>query len=579
MSGSTTRLALDMYGRDPLVVAYRNRHIATCALRTVSWPWLGIGVGAALAGATVAGACAPLGQAEQAALGTNSTLLLWWFGHPGVVQIGLWLGAMLAMTAGVRFGRPVPAGQEPVIGAALVALIHIAVYDRLVAVAVVTAILCTVYLGAIAFRMSALALGGKRGLRSAHTNEPVGGWPLYTVLVPLYRERAVASNILKSLAALDYPRDKLDVKFLLEADDDETLAALETAGIPDWAEVVVVPLAQPKTKPRACNHGLERARGEFTVIFDAEDRPESDQLKQAVLAFHGASERTTCLQAQLAYHNYGQNLLTRWFALEYNQWFRRYLRGLVRLKLPIPLGGTSNHFRTAAVKRIGGWDPFNVTEDCDLGIRLHLAGERTEILESVTWEEANSQVGNWLRQRSRWLKGYLVTHMVWTRRPVHLVRTLGPWGTIGFLASVGAVPVLAATNLLLWVHLAGYGTCLALDLHHGFGLWELLSTRDYAQERLSWPMWFTGEDEDLLLAGLSRIFFAASLVLLAGNVLFVVIAATTGRRPGQRGLLLPALLSPLYWVLISLAAWKGFWQFLVRPHYWEKTVHGLDHAP
>jgi cellulose synthase/poly-beta-1,6-N-acetylglucosamine synthase-like glycosyltransferase len=578
MSGTTTRLALDPHGRDPLVVAYRDSHLATCALRTVSWLWVVIGALAAVLGATLVGMCLPGGAAEREALGTSSTLLLWWFAHPLLVQAGLWSAALGAALVGGRWAKPVPAGQEPLLGAALIAALHLVVYDRLVALAVLTAVLCAVYLGAIAFRLLALVAGGKPGLHTTSPAEPEGGWPLYTVLVPLYRERAVASNILTSLAALDYPRDRLDVKFLLEADDQETLGALEAAGIPDWAEVVIVPQAQPKTKPRACNHGLMRARGVYTVIYDAEDRPHSGQLKQAVAAFARLPERVSCLQAQLAYHNHSQNLLTRWFALEYNQWFRRYLRGLVRLGLPIPLGGTSNHFRTPALHRLGGWDPFNVTEDCDLGVRLYIAGERTEILESVTWEEANSRVGNWLRQRSRWLKGYVVTHVVWCRQPLRLLRTLGPWGTVGFLMSVGAVPILACTNLVLWLYLAAYTVCLGLDLAQGFPLWELLSTRDYAFERWSWPMWFSGPDEDPLFARLSQIFFAGSAALFLGNLLFVLVAITSGRRPGQKGLLLPALLSPFYWVLISLAAWKGLWQFLVKPHYWEKTVHGLDQS-
>ena len=155
-----------------------------------------------------------------------------------------------------------------------------------------------------------------------------------------------------------------------------------------------------KQSPRACNHGLERARGEFLVIFDAEDKPEPDQLKKAVIAFEEFAESSkkpvVCLQAQLAYHNASQNLLTKWFAIEYNVWFQRYLNGLHRLGGPLPLGGTSNHFRVDVLRELGGWDPFNVTEDCDLGIRLHLKGYRTATLESTTWEEANSRVGNWL---------------------------------------------------------------------------------------------------------------------------------------------------------------------------------------
>ena len=103
--------------------------------------------------------------------------------------------------------------------------------------------------------------------------------PVYTVLIPLYREEAVAAKLLKSIGKLDYPHDKLDVKLLLECDDATTAGALKTAGIPEWCEVITVPDGPLRTKPRACNYGLERAAGEFCVIFDAEDIPEPDQLK------------------------------------------------------------------------------------------------------------------------------------------------------------------------------------------------------------------------------------------------------------------------------------------------------------
>ena len=561
----------DSDGRDPLTKSYLHDHRQTCAAHTVSWPWLIVAVPVtALAGVL---ACRYHGTGEGLTLlGDWPAFLLGAAGSASVLSL---LGALRCRL------RPtlLPIAQESWLAATLVALLYVIFYDPLIGLGLVTALLCAVYLGAIGFRLLALVLGGKRGLRNDVLQAPLGGWPLYTVLVPLYREKAVARNILAALERLDYPRERLDVKFLLEADDPDTLPALQAAGIPSWAEVVVVPHAQPKTKPRACNHGLQRARGEFLVIFDAEDRPEPDQLKQAVLAFHAAPPKVVCLQAQLAYHNHRQNLLTRWFAMEYNVWFRRYLPGLARLGVPIPLGGTSNHFRIAPLQAVGGWDPFNVTEDCDLGVRLHLLGHRTALLDSTTWEEANSVTGNWLRQRSRWLKGYFVTHVVWGRRPLWLAMRLGPWALGGFLLSVLLVPLLAATNLILWAYATLYATLVGIDLAHGHRLWSILAERDWADERLSWPMWFAGPLEDPLFSNLSQIFFIASVTLLLGNLAFIVIAGLCGRRPGQRGVWAAALLLPGYWVLISIAAWKGLWQAMIKPHYWEKTIHGLDTHP
>jgi glycosyltransferase XagB len=567
-------------GGDPLVRRYLDGHRATCAWTTVSWLWIIFGVVAAVVGGAIGShlAGAPM------ALPDDATPLARWmnahYGNAGACLIGMTVAAVVASTAGALIRpRGVPAGLEPYFGFALTALLYLLVYDLLVCLGVVTGVICLIYFLAITFRVLAVAIGGHQGERSDLLAPPAGGWPLYTVLVPLYKERNVARNILVSLARLDYPADRLDVKFLLEADDAETCDALLAAGVPAWAEIVVVPLAQPKTKPRACNHGLERARGEYLVVFDAEDRPDPDQLKQAVCAFGKADQRVVCLQAQLAYHNHRQNLLTRWFALEYNVWFRRYLGGLVRLGVPIPLGGTSNHFRTAVLRELGGWDPFNVTEDCDLGVRLYMSRYRTLTLDSTTWEEANSRVGNWIRQRSRWLKGYLITHLVWSRRPIHLVARLGPWAALGFFLSVFCVSSLAAFNLVLWCVAAVHATLIVMDLANGFTLWEVLTTHDREHLRYSWQMMYSGRGEDPLLSTMSQIFFSAAICLLVGNLLFVVIAALAGRRPGQRGMWWAALASPIYWVLISIGAWKAVWQLLVKPHYWEKTVHGLDEGP
>lgn len=568
-------------GEDPLVGTYVAHHRADCAFRVLAWPWIWIGVLAVLAGGLVGDRLAGASPAIDATVADQVLVVFMQLslGHPLAVLLGMVGGACTAAGLGAAIAsRGTPAGHEPLLAAPLVALMYCFVYDWLLALSLLTALVCLLYLLVTAYRGLALLLGGRRGLHSDTLAPPEGGWPLYTILIPLYRETAVARTILRHLHALDYPADRLDVKFLLEADDPDTEGALRAAGLPDYAEIVVVPQAQPKTKPRACNHGLERARGAFLVIFDAEDRPEPDQLKQAVCAFQEVADDCACLQAQLAYHNHAQNLLTRWFTLEYNVWFRRYLRGLVRLGAPIPLGGTSNHFRTAVLRRFHGWDPFNVTEDCDLGIRLHMHGYHTAILESVTWEEANSRLGNWIRQRSRWLKGYLVTHMVWWRRPLRLLVRLKPWGVVGFSMAVFGVAGLAVLNLPLWIALGTYLTLLGIDLGNGADLWGLLTQRQMDGDRLSWPMLFLAEDEHPYWARLSVVLFAGSAVLLVANLFFVLVNAAFGRRPGQRGLLGAALLTPFYWVLMSLAGWKGVWQMLMRPHYWEKTVHGLDHA-
>jgi cellulose synthase/poly-beta-1,6-N-acetylglucosamine synthase-like glycosyltransferase len=368
--------------------------------------------------------------------------------------------------------------------------------------------------------------------------------PDYTILVPLYREANVLSHLAAALRAIDYPRDRLDIKLIVEEDDLETATAAEaaTAFDPQFS-IVRVPYDAPRTKPRACNYALSLAVGEFTVIFDAEDRPEPDQLRKAVAAFRTAPAHVACLQARLEFFNANENWLTKSFALDYFLWFGHLLPGLERLNIPMPLGGTSNHFRTAALRSIHGWDPYNVTEDADIGIRLARLGLRTRTLDSTTFEEAANTLHNWLRQRSRWLKGYMQTWLVHMRSPAELYRSAGLGGFIGFQLFIGGTFLSALANPFLW---------LVFLFSHMFGV-------------------------SLLGPPLSNAISAYSgFGLVAGNTLFASLAVVAPRGRGLNELTPYGLTAPAYWLLVSLAALRAAWQLVRDPFYWEKTAHGLS---
>jgi cellulose synthase/poly-beta-1,6-N-acetylglucosamine synthase-like glycosyltransferase len=366
--------------------------------------------------------------------------------------------------------------------------------------------------------------------------------PVYTILVPLYREASVLPTLLLGLSRLDYPATKLDVKLLLEEDDTETLAVVEATALPSYVHPVVVPAAHPRGKPKACNYGLIHAHGTYVVIFDAEDVPDPDQLKTVVVAFRKSSPEVACMQAKLNYYNSNQNLLTRWFTTEYSMWFDLFLPGLDAAKLPVPLGGTSNHFITDRLREAGAWDPYNVTEDADLGIRLFRRGWRTAVIDSTTYEEANSEVYNWIRQRSRWVKGYIQTFLVHMRHPVRLWRTVGTRSFFCFLMVVG-------------------GTCFGFLMNPVF--WCLTS------------LWYLAHAGFIRLIYPPPIFYLGALSLFIGNFAFVYINVAGSLRRQYFDLVRYALLSPLYWALMSLAAWKGFIQLWTKPFHWEKTTHGL----
>ncbi|MFI5932264.1 glycosyltransferase [Actinoplanes sp. NPDC051494] len=451
-----------------------------------------------------------------------------------------------AYSAHVVLTRP----QRFALLGALVLIGVLAVLRPMIVLQVVVAVVTLCYGIALAFRVVLVWASGRGEHRIMVGDEqaravPDADLPVYTVLVPAYREPSVIAALMDNLSALEYPRDKLEVILLLEPDDTETIDTARAALTGGHIRILVVPESQPKTKPKACNVGLEQATGEFVTIYDAEDIPEPLQLRRAVVALRRLGPGYVCLQAELAYFNTDQNRITRWFALEYATWFRSLLPGLVALRMPIPLGGTSNHFRTRELRELGAWDPYNVTEDADLGMRLSRAGHRVGVLDSVTLEEANSDFINWIKQRSRWYKGYLMTWLVHLRSPRATVRQLGWRGLLCLNLFVGGTPLAALLNAVLWATTV---------------LWFL--DRPAVMEEIFMPPFY----------------YVGVFCLVIGNATVIYLNVLSVRTMDRPDLLGTALLSPLYWVMMSLAGAKAAWQLVFKPSYWEKTTHGL-HLP
>ena len=368
--------------------------------------------------------------------------------------------------------------------------------------------------------------------------------PVYTVLLPVYKEKpSTMRALLQALDGLDYPKHKLDGLLLVEEDDGQTRKAVEAVGKPAWLKVLPIPPGEPRTKPKAMIYALLYAKGDLLTIYDAEDQPDPLQLKKAAWGFkQAADESVACLQAKLNYYNPRQNLLTRWFTLEYSAWFDLFLPGLHQTGAPIPLGGTSNHFRTDVLKESLSWDPYNVTEDADLGVRFARLGRKTMMLESTTYEEANSNLKNWVRQRSRWIKGYMQTFLVHTRQPLALVREIGFKGTLSFLATFGGL----------------VGTVLILPV-----FWALLALWLLAQ-----PGWIPD-----LFPG--PFYYMALVTLFLGNFFFIFLGLAGAVMRGYDDLTPYTLLVPVYWLLMSVAGYVALYELIVKPHYWQKTEHGL----
>jgi glycosyltransferase XagB len=358
-------------------------------------------------------------------------------------------------------------------------------------------------------------------------------WPTYTILCPLYREANIVAALAAALERLDYPKHALDIKLIVESDDAETVAAALAVADRPHIEVISVPAATPRTKPKALNAGLARARGEYVVVYDAEDRPHPQQLRAALAAFEDGGPQLACVQAPLAIDNHDASWISRQFAAEYAIQFREILPLIANLGLPLPLGGSSNHFRIEALKRSGGWDPYNVTEDADLGYRLARDGWRADVISPPTWEEAPESFGVWLNQRSRWIKGHMQTWLVLMREPFKAAREMG----LGAFASMHLV--LGGGILAAFVH----GPIFLVVMIAALSPYNILGTADF-------------------------------LLALFGYCVALFTALTASALTGSLSHIRAAFTMPLYWPLQSIAAYRAVFELIFRPHFWAKTAHG-----
>lgn len=368
-----------------------------------------------------------------------------------------------------------------------------------------------------------------------------GVLPKVSVMIPLLREDVVLRHLIAALQKSTYPKELLDIKLVIEGDDFATELALAQINLPEWIEVIPVPADDLKTKPRAMNYALEFCTGEIVGVYDAEDRPDPDQLMKIVEHLHFGPKDLACVQGYLDFYNSRQNWLARCFTIEYATWFRVLLRGAQRLGVPIPLGGTTVFFRRNILEKAGAWDAHNVTEDADLGMRLARFGYRTEMVATTTMEEANCHPKAWVKQRSRWLKGYAVTWATHMQNPVSLYKDLGFAGFWGFqVLFLGALTAYLATPVfwLLWTGAFG------LDLP----IWSEISP-------IIWGLFFTS--------------------MIGGQIIMLGVAFRAVRGKSRRHLMPYVLTLGLYWPLGALAAYKAIFEVFYKPFYWDKTSHGL----
>lgn len=378
-----------------------------------------------------------------------------------------------------------------------------------------------------------LALGAPMPPRSPRSFSAKTLRPFISVIIAAYDEARILPDLLARLEKLEYPPDRVEFLLALEEGDIETLAAARAYTGPLRLDVLATPAGTPQTKPRALNYALRHARGELVGVYDAEDRPDPGQLLAAAAAFEAGGPDLACVQAPLNWYNRNQNWLTRQFALEYAAHFRVMLPFYARLGWPLPLGGTSNFFRADALRRVGAWDAHNVTEDADLGFRLHRAGYRCDLIDAVTLEEAPFRIHPWFLQRTRWIKGYIQTFAVHARRADNASH---PPHWPGLCLTIGAAVIAALLHLPF----------------SAYSLWLALARPDTLV--LLWPFY---------------------LFTLVGYGAAAATAWLGMRRMGWQARITDLVSMPLYWPLLTASALRALWQLAFNPYFWDKTEHGL----
>lgn len=443
--------------------------------------------------------------------------------------------------------RVITGPQISTILLAILAIIIVSTYSSLWVLFGLHVLASSFYLAVTLMRGSMIIPGSNLVLDQPphirHTNDRE--LPFYTVMVALYDEAGQVDALVASLNRINWPRDRLQVLLICEEGDVDTITKCQVYDNQEIFQTIICPVAYPKTKPKALNFALPLARGDFLVLYDAEDRPHSDQLREAHMKF-GQADDLACLQAPLVIHNDNQSWFTRMFAIEYTTQFSLILPVLEKWNSPIPLGGTSNHFRTSVLRKIGGWDPYNVTEDADLGIRLARFGYRCGTIKHPTFEEAPPVFSVWFKQRTRWIKGWLQTLLVHMRNPAKLARDLGFIKTCYFHLVISAIVLSVLIHPFFIVSSIYYAVMIVQQPH--------LNTV---------AAWMLGIDAFNLVGGYSTYFAIAWLALNA---------------KGKWHLRSSILWLPFYWLLISLAGWRAVIQLFTNPHVWEKTQHGLSEA-
>lgn len=363
--------------------------------------------------------------------------------------------------------------------------------------------------------------------------------PKYCVLLPMRNEPVpVVKALIDNMQKLNYPKDKLDIVMLVDIDD-EYLEDIKKLKIPNHFRILSSEATFPFTKPKVCNLGLITTDAEFVTVYDAEDAPDPDQLLKVLYKFE--DPKVSCVQCRLHYNNKKHNWLSKFFNLEYLTWFSTTIVGLSKVQgegAVIPLGGTSQHLKVKELVEIGGWDAVNVTEDCDLGLRLSRLGKTTVISDSHTNEIAVKELKHWIPQRTRWQMGFMVTYINHCKDIVNLYKELGFYRFMHFMFSIAGNfinPLITPLLFIIWFR----------SYFLGYGGETFLNTLPH--------------------------------ITLIGNLILIISIHLISSIKFQKGKFwYMSFLQPVYYLLQVITVHRAVYKLITAPYKWEKTAHEAE---
>jgi cellulose synthase/poly-beta-1,6-N-acetylglucosamine synthase-like glycosyltransferase len=248
------------------------------------------------------------------------------------------------------------------------------------------------------------------GIRSKRklplNNDENEEFPKFSIIVPAKDEEVVIYRCLNGLLDLDYPKDKMEI-IIVDGDSTDSTGKVCSEFIAKYPEIFkIINEKESKGKPVALNLALPYVTGEIVGTFDADSLPDKEVLRKAASYFN--YKQVMAVQGRTYSLNEKSSILTRVAAMEEKAWYQVLISGREKLQLFVPLNGSCQFIRRSVLEELGGWDETCLTEDVELALRLV---EKNYLIkyapDVISGQETPSSLGDLVKQRVRWYRGYM----------------------------------------------------------------------------------------------------------------------------------------------------------------------------